>query len=327
VPKVLSSSRSLWLGIFIASATASLIFFGFVIFGSSQSLEGDGYTMFSLNLLSPFNPSGFLPGPGYEGYNYLGIGVLALLALSLALRPGLLARLCQPRILSLLIVSTLLTLVALSVRVAFLRTTIFTMPAPQFLLHLLAIFRGSGRFFWPVHYLIVLGALVGTVSVIRIRGLRRAMVAAAFVVQLIDTLPLREAVAEQTGTTRSNPLVSPEWREISKFHKHLIVLPAWQCDQAQTPGGDVEWPWFAFLAARSGLTLNTVHAARTSRTSQSFNCIDLPRRVMGGQLEKDTTYVLTDRLALLAMKHAVALDCRRVDGLNLCICDSAKAPR
>src|SRR6185437_12553377 len=57
-----------------------------------------------------------------------------------------------------------------------------------------AVFRASGRAFWPVGYALVIGAVA---AVCRMRAaIRLPLLAAAIVLQLIDTTPLRRAAED-----------------------------------------------------------------------------------------------------------------------------------
>src|SRR5205085_7341023 len=132
--RFLETSHVLWAVILIASMVGSFVFFGFVTFGSSPHLEDIGYGMFSMNLLSPFNPAGqslffhsfdVFSNQEYEGYNYLGLGVVLLGMLCLARRPALLTKLWSPALRPLVIASALLALLALSIRVTLGQTVLF----------------------------------------------------------------------------------------------------------------------------------------------------------------------------------------------------------
>ena len=66
------------------------------------------------------------------------------------------------------------------------------------------------------------------------------------------------------------------------------------------------------------MTLNSVHAARDSVASDAFNCAELPKRLAHSGPEKDSAYVLGDRLALMVVSRFAGTHyCRRVDGFNL----------
>lgn len=327
--------RLLWVALIPGAAALSLVLFGFVVLHSGPVLEGGGYTTYSMNLLSPINPLGslffpaftVLPGQQYEGYDYLGAGIICLGLFCLMRRPSLLAKITKPSIVPLLLVSIILTCLALSVRITLGTAILCTLELPQFLHHAIAIFRSSGRLFWPVHYLLILAALAGATTAFRADWSRRLVLAAAFLTQFADTLPLRTAVANTARTTVGNPLKAQDWAGIRKLHKNLVVLPAWQCDQINTPGGAGAWPPLARLAAQNGLTLNSVRAARDSAASHILNCNLLPRQVAGGMLKTDTAYVLSDGLVLPAIEHQRRTHyCRRVDGLNLCTFDPHRAP-
>ncbi|HEY3777875.1 MAG TPA: DUF6311 domain-containing protein [Rhizomicrobium sp.] len=330
------SNPLLWSGLMAVSMGFAFLVFGFLIPGSGPAMDAPGYGLFSMNLIAPFDPMiralyfrpiSVLPDQAFEGYNYLGLGIILLGLICLARRPALVAKFWAPALRPLLYISVLLTFLALSIRIAFGTTVLLTLPVPQPVFHLLAIFRSSGRFFWPVYYLLVLGAIVGAISTIVPRWVRYGVLAAACLLQYLDTTPLMEAVAGESSVTVADPLSATDWVSAGRTAAHLIVLPAWQCDSAGTPGGTDAWPWFARFAARHGLTLNSVHDARTSVATEKFNCSLLPDRVSRGILDRNAAYVLDDRLALLAVQHERADYCRRVDAFNLCTFDPSRAAK
>jgi hypothetical protein len=314
-------------GIFLGCLLLSLVFFGFVTPGSMPTINAAGYGSFSMNLLAPLNPSGpsllfrtfpVFPNQSYEGYNYLGAGIIALGVFCLARRPSLAARLWRPPLRPLVVLSLVFLVVAISAEVTFGQRVLVTIPLPDTASRLLAVFRSSGRFFWPVHELLTLGALVSTIIVLPSLLVSRTVLALALLVQLLDVLPIARSLALESSRTVSSPLLATDWQILAKSHRNLVVLPARQCDSVRTPGGDAAWPWFARLAATSGMTLNSVHAARSSAASEAYNCGTLPQKVGQGNLQRDTAYVLGNSLALLAVSRNGTHFCRRVDGFNLC---------
>lgn len=311
----------------IITLLLSLTIFGFVTLGSMPRIIGGGYGAYSMNVLAPINPSGSSiifrsfavpPLQAYEGYNYLGAGILVLGGLCLARDPSLLINLWRRPLRPLLIMSLVFSMAAISARVVVGQQVVGTIPLPCTVLDMLAVFRSSGRFFWPVHELLTLGALVGCLMVLRKRWAARMTLVAVLCLQFFDLLPIRVSVAHESSLFNHTPLHAPIWWVLAKSHVHLVILPARQCDSAGTPGGDAAWPWFAELAAKTGMTLNSVHAARFSVASDQYNCRTLPLEVAQGKLQSDTTYVLDDRLALLVAAHNRTHVCRRIDAFNLC---------
>lgn len=133
--------------------------------------KGFGFGLYSMNLLAPFNPLGVVPtlimpridtsfNLEYEGFNYLGFGVLlmtfiSLLSFSKAKVAEAISRHC-----ALFVICILMMVFAWSDVWHFGTITIVNIQLPTWLLFIGDVFRSSGRFFWPVGYLIVLVVLI-----------------------------------------------------------------------------------------------------------------------------------------------------------------------
>jgi hypothetical protein len=221
----------------------------------------------------------------------------------------------------------LLTLLALSIRISFASMVLAIVPVPPFAFHLLSIFRASGRFFWPVYYLLMLAAVVGAAAVFQSRVMSRAFLAACLFLQVADTAGFAAGLAQESRVTVSDPLRSPEWLALGNIARHLVVLPAEQCDKSGSLSARENWYWLARLAARENLTLNSAYAARISARSYAYNCTELPHQVARGILASQTVYVLDNTFAQLATKKNRALRCHSVDGFNLCTQQPLPVPR
>lgn len=317
------SGTLVWTALLIASNILSLLAAGFIVPGTSQ-FAGGGYTHYAMNLLAPVNlqgPSLLLPSypvvhrPTSAGYNYLGIGIIFLLGVVLVVRPKLLRVPWSPALRPLLIVSAILSLLALSIEVCFGRRVLFTVPLPAQLVNMLSAFRACGRLFWPVYYLLFVAAFAGICASIPARMARGGLLVFALVLQYFDVLPLRDGVGE-TAKLYPHHLMSPVWRSLPAHYRHLVILPAFQC--GNTPAPDV-WPEFAHLAAQGGMTLNSVYASRVSDKMRLNDCARAPALLLRQGLRADTAYVLDERLAAaIEQNPRFAQDCRRFDGFNLC---------
>src|SRR5262249_48903744 len=86
----------------LATLVGSYAVFGLLVPGTSTAYAISGFDFYSMNLLSPINPAPFrsiaLPSlpfataGQYEGYNYLGLGIIGLLVLNAVAKPRGVAR-------------------------------------------------------------------------------------------------------------------------------------------------------------------------------------------------------------------------------------------
>lgn len=235
-------------------ATAALMALGGFFGGGA----GDrGFGRYSMNLLSPVVPqlSGLFGGPmldatggQYEGFNYLGAGVLAVVALALH-RP---ARWLWP----LLAVLAGLTLLALSSRIhagSLLLLDLGLKPWED----IFAPFRASGRFFWPVGY----AALVVAVAVLAARLRPIAFAALALLacgLQWVDSAPLRARAHGMMASPAAAP-PPPGFAAAVANARLLTILPAAPC----VNGAERDLAHaLTLVAVRAGVPVASVAAGR-----------------------------------------------------------------
>ena len=237
----------------LAGVAALMALGGF--FGAGAGDRGFG--RFSMNALSPVWPqlSGLFGGPildatggQYEGFNYLGAGVLVLLALAWHRPP----RWSWP----LLAVLAGLTALALSSRIYAGPTLLIDLGLKPWE-DILGAIRASGRLFWPVGY----AALVMAVAALA-RRLPRAGFAVlalmAVALQWQDTGPLR-ARANAMLANPAAALPPPGFAVAVIGAARLTILPAPPCvngperDLAQT---------LTLVAVRAGVPVSSVAAGR-----------------------------------------------------------------
>lgn len=240
-------------GVALGSVVALMALAGF--FGAGAGDRGFG--RFSMNLLSPVMPQhsglfggGTLDATGgqYEGFNYLGAGVLVLLLLAWH-RP--------PRALwPLLAVLAGLTALALSSRIHVGPILILDLGLKPWE-DIFGAVRASGRLFWPVGY----AGLVVAVAVLANR-LPPARFAAlglmAVALQWQDSGPLR-ARAQAMLATPTAAAAPPGFAQAVAGASLLTILPAPACvtgadrDLAQT---------LTLVAVRAGVPVSSVAAGR-----------------------------------------------------------------
>jgi Family of unknown function (DUF6311) len=232
---------------------------------------GGWYGFFSMNLLSPIMPqqSGLLPelggiidatGGQFEGFNYLGLGLLLASILVLPASAGWLGRNLRRHVL-LLVAFAALTAFAISYRVFAGQWLLFELPMPRFLHAVLGIFRSSGRFFWLIGYAQV--ALVVVLAFRRARPVIVLCLVGAAILQLFDVQPLREQII--TSIAAGPSAKEFDRGQVTRLVTRaglIAVVPSLQCSaNAKQARANME---LMLAAARANVPTNTVYSARQS---------------------------------------------------------------
>ncbi|MBV9997320.1 MAG: hypothetical protein JO127_19120 [Caulobacteraceae bacterium] len=263
--RFLQVSAGLAAGAIVTLAMALAL--GYADFGDSI-----GFGYFSMNLLSIVDPStsSLLPhliapvdatGGQYEGFQYLGVGlwVLALAAAWLALRtlgpakrhPGL------------VVVAVLMILLALSNRIYLGRQLLVDIPAPHFLEQV----RSSGRFFWPVTYIIAIGA-IATVGKLLQPRLSGPLLLACALLQAADTAGQRVALHATSREIKAWTI------DVSTLRP--LIAPATQLDvwPEQACGGIVSEEFSELMLLASATHVPITDSIYLARQPHDFRCAD-----------------------------------------------------
>jgi hypothetical protein len=317
--------------IFAATGVACLISALAVgLLRSEGGYEGGGYRQYSMNLLAPIDPGTFgalflrsLPqfsGLQYEGYNYLGAGVLMLAVMLLpSFSRSRVWRLTAPEVVPLAVGCLALTALAVSTNVSAGSVRVVDLDPHESLTKYLAVFRASGRLFW-VPYYVILTAILATAFTLWRPGKAAVLITVALLVQFADTIPLRRIVQMHINHALSlpSPLQSPQWSFLGKDHANLLVLPPWQCG-GNTPGGQDGFRIFGLLAVSQSMRTNSYYAARHSPTSLAFHCNQAVKELMERPLSSDSAYVVSPSVAwIIAAGPTGPSACRTLDGFILC---------
>jgi hypothetical protein len=146
----------------------SMYLVGYFSIPASDSL-GFGYGYYKANLLTFFDPSSgfgyqnwslFLPDIDnakgeFEGYGYLGLGVIFLFFILLFFIFNNFKNSIKNNY-KYIILSIFFLLIALSSSLNFAGINVFEIDLPLFLYAPLSIVRSSGRFIWPIYYLLII---------------------------------------------------------------------------------------------------------------------------------------------------------------------------
>ena len=192
---------------------------------------GYGYGYYKANILSFFNPastpynfswSNFIPmiqtsGGEYEGFGYLGLGgiILFILLLFNFVKREPLLGFKKNRPYYLLII--IFFILAISNTINFGSFVLLDTPLPKFLYAPLSVIRASGRFIWPIYYLIL---IVGLILIYKKNEKKRALLILITIlcIQIIDiSSGLKNYINSKVFMRYEKVMFDdPIWNEISK---------------------------------------------------------------------------------------------------------------
>ena len=303
---------------------------GFIISGG-RGYTSSGYRYYSMNSLSIIDPywygSHIVPplsmatAGQYEGYNYLGVGVvvLGLIVLALAFLQRRKLRWPNKRwFFPLVFCSVLLTLMALSTKVTIGSATLIDLDPGERLSVYFAPFRASGRLFWAPYYAMLTAVLAGPFLFFR-RSRANLLLAGILLLQWADTGPIRQWVRTTVNAEHPTPLKSPIWSELGSIHQNLVVLPAWQCGAASSPGGLGGYRIFGMLAAEQRMRINSYYSARYTEAARDRECTQSIAALTQQPLSVDSAYVVTPSVANLIVQGPTGPGkCHYLDRFILC---------
>lgn len=282
---------------------------------------GGPYGNFQTNLLAFINPAGWsyllrdlpMTQQQWEGANYLGLGMIGLVAIALALGlPGFWRRLVQPRFLPLLLVALGMVLFSISTVIAIGELTLPPIPLPEAVMKFFNIFRSSGRMFWPVGYLLIFAVLF--VLARRLPAARLLPVAAiALAVQVVDTHAGWRNIyigPERIGATWPSALQSPVWPALAPHYPRLRALPV--------VNAGPHWTELSYFAFSHGMATDAVYLGRLDAARYAAAMARGAQSLADGTFDEGALYALDDAVVAAARQWLRPGDLlARVDGINL----------
>lgn len=270
---------------------------GYFTIHSGFNSEGLGF--YRMHLLSPVDPDRIwshwlqdIPQRkgGYEGFNYLGLGIIILGFVSIYELIRNPFQNLEWRVLAPLVIACVaLTFYSLSNHIAFGNKEILNFDLPSTVLVLFQIFRGSGRFFWPVFYVIFLAIFYIIIS----RNTQKVaiyLIGMALFIQLADSSEGWRFYRNKFRDVAHGwtlPFKSKFWELAArKYQKVLFVLP-----ENIAP----HYAPFSFFAATNKMTINIGYFARVDPEKVNSMRSDIINSLQTGKFDQSALYVFNDR--------------------------------
>ena len=278
--------------------------------GEAHALAGN-YGAFAMPIDAPMNPgtpaySRLLPsvaqraGRGFEGFQYLGAGLLLLLPIAAAIAwkrpPADNLRSSLRRLRWLIPALVALTLLAISNYPDIAGQMLPRLPLPSFLIAALDLVRASGRLFWPVAYVLVLVAILAAYRLPRAQA--DGLLALLLAVQIVDLSGMAVVVRAQSAEAGAHRLYvltpDPRWDRAVAAASDVTFVPP---DATRDLSLFQEVAW---RAVGQGKPVRLVYAARDSVAT-----IERQRRELAaftaGQIDPHRLYVLASDVAVPAV--------------------------
>ncbi|QSQ25931.1 hypothetical protein JY651_13785 [Pyxidicoccus parkwayensis] len=294
------------LGAGASVGTVLALFYVFGYLGTVHTLRAEAFGSFSADLAAFANPLGYrdilwsrflaaLPRQGaqYEGFGYLGLGVLFALGASLILAARDAPRVARHwrRLVPLGLVALGFGFFALSSRITLLGELLADLtPLYAPVMPWVEPFRSSGRFVWPLYYVLALGSVLALIRLPR-PAVAPSLLALALALQVFD-VNLGQGQQSREGSTW-NTQPSEALRAAAVGRKHLVLYPPQMHDGSGRGcrAGPMDFHRWAYRAYRLGLTFNSGYVARLDDSRAQPYCLGLDDDIRSGRLDPETIYL------------------------------------
>jgi hypothetical protein len=292
---------------------------------SGNTVQGGGYGEFKFNLLSLFDSNNWsyilpdikTPRDFSEGFNYFGLGVILLLPFSIiSVKNNIQFYLCTSKKYSpLIFILSIFFLFSITNNISIGEFS-FTYPLPSFILAIANTFRSTGRFFWPIYYVLLL-LIFYSIWKGYPKKIGTTLLLFSCLIQTID-LSAGYGVVRTSMSFINKPLLTDAmWDQVATKYQKIIIVPVGDDPARDQP----QWREIALLASKKNLSTNASYLARApslktiSETNQR-----LIENLTRGEYQRDTAYVLNQNYQNATLPFPILNPgdiLTRIDGINL----------
>ena len=277
---------------------------GMISFNNEVSMEvSNSYGLYGANLNTFFNSGGFssiFPSRKsyvdfqYEGYAYLGLGMMIFLLLSFGFMlffhfTGKKKIRFDKTLLPLLILTIGLTLFAITHVITFADKLLIELPIPDLLNKLGSVFRASGRFIWLLYYLLIFTAVVFYQRVPISNKFKVPVLTLMLFIQLYDIQPYFQRWNFRHGDYSPEKLQDEQWLSLMSSFDRIITYPPFE-NSLLYPS---DYQDLCFFALRSDKPISMGYVARsTNEINQKF-LAELHNGLLNEKIDKGDLYITT----------------------------------
>ncbi|WP_445714517.1 DUF6311 domain-containing protein [Flavobacterium sp.] len=272
---------------------------GMITFNNDKGLEVvDSYGLYGFNLNNFYNPSGyskFLPQLDwtnhhqYEGFAYLGIGVIILIVITLVflVRKKEL-KLLKNKFIPLILLVIISFIFAITNKISLDSKVIFEYQTLGIIKKIGNIFRASGRFIWIFYYSIFLATFVIFIRSKISTNLKTVILSLLLIIQIYDISHLISYRNLPKGKYELSKF-DKEWFDIASKFKKIVTYPPFQYDLL-TP---MDYQDLCYIALKSNIPITCGYVARESGSDNVYFANKLNKELAEGRIYNDYLYITT----------------------------------
>lgn len=245
---------------------------GMVSFSNEVSMEVTrSYGLYGLNLNSFFNSSGFsslfpeMPWARpqqYEGYAYLGVGIMVMFIISaayVAIRIFSKNNLLKNRgLMPLFIFTLLITVFAITHQVTYDEKTVVEFPLLGIIGTIGSVFRACGRFVWVLYYVLFFFSIIIFINIKVSHKIKIPLMIAFTVLQMYDIKPLLTFRELPEGSYHPKKISEQDWTNVTGQFKRIISYPPFN----NNLNYHLDYQDFCYIALKHKLPITSGYVAR-----------------------------------------------------------------
>jgi len=256
----------------------------------------------------------------YEGYNFLGSGIIFLLIIVIPICiyyfKQISKSLLAPTNLTIMIFFILITLYAISNNIFIGNLELFSYDMPSFTKIITKTFRSSGRFFWINYYLIYIFIFVMIYRYCK--DFKYPILVIFLLIQLIDMQPTFKQVGNVFYKNKNNytsiynrniKLKNSIWEEYAKKYKKIIYVVPTRFPKEYFP--------LAYFAAKNKLQTNFGYFSRVNKKNVKKHNLLLLEKVKENNFDKDSIYVFFDNASWETAREKNPKITKIIDGYKI----------
>lgn len=284
------------------------IIFGMISIGNSASTNlasSDNFRQYSFNLNSFFNSYGyfskFFPDLGmindkqYEGFAYFGLGLLLLISLTViyylvAFKKNKETLSNKKKFYPLYFLCLGLFIFSLSCQISFGKIILFEYPIPDIIEKIGFTFRASGRFVWPLYYLILVFTLILFFKTKINLKVKTFLLSTIVVIQLYDIQVLLTKNNLPSGDFHTK-LTDDKWISVFKNFDEIITYPPFET----TLGYKMDYQDLCYLALKANKPITNGYVARVNNADKDKYRDNLLREIKTGNIKDNQLFITTSK--------------------------------